>query len=218
MATGRLSLIRIPLILLAVGDLVLLAVRLRPWNEIMNLPTDGTAGYDPIICVLTYIFLFFWIGGNRNPEVQQALVKSLRMAIPAGLLAMGFVYLSDDHSRQSFNLQMVALAVAALLCGLAGWQGAKVAGNRNPNLGIAAGVWASMVSALMAVAVVLARIDLAHPLPPSPDPWKQYQGLAIGNQTIQSLVHSLNMGTGFLLIIPLVGGTLGLLFALASRD
>jgi len=26
------------------------------------------------------------------------------------------------------------------------------------------------------------------------------------------------MGTGFLLISPLVGGTLGLLFALASRD
>jgi hypothetical protein len=216
MASGRLSLIRIPLILLALGDLALLAMRLRPWNEIVNLPGQGTTGFDPIICLVAYAILLFWIGGNGNPDVQDALMKSMRMAIPAGLLAIGFVYLSDDHSRQGFYLQVGVLALAGVLWGLAGWQGAKV--GRSPNLGIAAGVWAAMVSALMAVAVVLARIDLNNPVPQSPDPWKQYQGLAIGNQTVQSLVHSLNMGTGFLLICPLVGGALGLLFAMATQE
>ena len=140
----------------------------------------------------------------------------LLMAIPAGLLMIGYVYASDNHTQQGFYLQIGLLAGAALLWGLAGWHGEKI--GRSPNVGIAAGVWSSMVSALMAVAVVLARIDLINPLPQSADPWKQYQGLAIGNQTIQSLVHSLNMGTGFLLICPLVGGLLGLLFAMAAQD
>lgn len=216
MASGRLSLMRIPLILLVLGDLALLGQRLRPWNEILNLPVQGTSGYDPIICLCTYLFLIYWIGGNRNPEVQDALVKSLGMAVPAGLFAIGFVYLSDDPSGHSFYLQCAALVLAALFWGLAGRQGARA--TRSPNLGIAAGVWASMVSALMAVAVVLARIDLTHPVPQSTDPWKQYQGLAIGNQSVQMLVHSLNMGTGFLLISPLVGGLLGLLFSLSAKD
>jgi len=216
MASGRLSLIRIPLILLALGDLALLAMRLRPWNEIVNLPGQGTTGYDPAICLVAYAALLFWIGGNSNPEVQKSLTKSLLMAIPAGLLMIGYVYASDNHTQQGFYLQIGLLAAAALLWGLAGWHGEKI--GRSPNVGIAAGVWSSMVSALMAVAVVLARIDLINPLPQSADPWKQYQGLAIGNQTIQSLVHSLNMGTGFLLICPLVGGLLGLLFAMAAQD
>jgi hypothetical protein len=198
------------------GDLALLAMRLRPWNEIVNLPGQGTSGYDPIICLVTYLFLLLWMGGNQNPDVQEALVKSMRMAIPAGLLAIGYVVLSDNHTLRSAYLQIGLLVGAAILSGLAGWQGAKI--TKSPNLGIAAGVWSAMVSALMAVAVVLARIDLNNPLPQSTDPWKQYQGLAIGNQTVQSLVHSLNMGTGFLLISPLVGGTLGLVFAMATQE
>ena len=58
---------------------------------------------------------------------------------------------------------------------------------------------------------------LQNPQPLTLDPWKQYEGLAIGNQTVQELVHSLNTATAFLLICPLIGGALGLIFALAAQ-
>jgi hypothetical protein len=70
-----------------------------------------------------------------------------------------------------------------------------------------------MVSCLMACAAVLAEMYFSGPPPASPDPWKQYEGLAIGNPATQALVHSLNTATGFLLIGPLVGSVAGLLFA-----
>jgi len=75
-----------------------------------------------------------------------------------------------------------------------------------------------MVSCLMACAAILAQINLNNPSPLSTDPWKQYEGLAIGNQSIQLLVNSLYMATGFLLIGPLVGGAVGLLFALVAQS
>jgi hypothetical protein len=216
MASGKSFFLRIPLILLAAGDLALLAMRLRPWPDIVNLPGQGTTGYDPAICLATYIFLLFWMGGNPDPDVQKALTGGMALAIPAGLLAIGYVFLAEQHTQQMFLIQIGLLAAASIFWGVAGLRGSKVA--NSPNVGIATGVWSAMISALMAAAVVLARIDLSNPLPQSPDPWKQYQGLAIGNQAIQSLVHSLNMATGFLLISPLVGGAMGLIFALGAQD
>jgi hypothetical protein len=126
------------------------------------------------------------------------------------------VYLSEQHSQQMLYMQIGVLVAASICWGLAGMRGAKLA--NSPNVGIATGVWSAMISALMAGAVILARIDLNNPPAQSTDPWKQYQGLAIGNQAIQSLVHSLNMTTGFLLISPLVGGAIGLIFALGAQD
>ena len=60
---------------------------------------------------------------------------------------------------------------------------------------------------------------MSPPPPPlTQDPWKQYQGLAIGNQATQVLVHSLLTATGFLLIGPLIGGAVGLIFALFGQN
>lgn len=213
-----LRLIRFPLVLLATGDLALLALRLRPWNEIVNLPGQGTTGYDPVICLISYIVLLYWMGGNRDEKIQQALLRALLPGVLAAALAIGFVYVSLNATQtpQSLYIQIGLLAGAALFWGVAGMIGSKIA--TSPNIGIAAGVWSAMVSAVFAVAVVLARIDLNNPLPESADPWKQYQGLAIGNQVIQSLVHCLNMATGFLLLSPVVGGVLGLVFAMLAQD
>jgi hypothetical protein len=216
MASGTMSFLRIPIVLLAAGDLALLAVRLRPWPEIVNLPVQGTSGFDPAICLAVYIVLLFWMGGSRDDKVQRALGSGVALAIPAGLLCVGFVYLSEQHSQQMLYMQIGVLVAASICWGLAGMRGAKLA--NSPNVGIATGVWSAMISALMAGAVILARIDLNNPPAQSTDPWKQYQGLAIGNQAIQSLVHSLNMTTGFLLISPLVGGAIGLIFALGAQD
>jgi hypothetical protein len=208
--------LRIPLILLAAGDLALLALRLRPWPEIVNLPGQGTTGYDPAICLMTYLLLLFWIGGSRDEKIQKSLWIGLGLAIPAGILAIAYVYLSDQQTQQGFYTQIGLLAGASVFWGVAGMRGSKIA--KSPNVGIAVGAWSAMISALMAVAAAVARIDLNNPLPQSPDPWKQYQGLAIGSQAIQSMVHQLNLATGFLLIAPLVGGALGLIFAMVVQD
>lgn len=215
MAAGKFRWIRIPLALLAIGDLVLLASRLQPWSEIGSLPGQGTTGYDPAISLVAYLFLVLWIGGIRNSKVQSSLAVSVLLAIPAGVLAIAAVCLPDFHLQNELSIQIGLLAVAAILWGVAGMRGAKLAGS--PNVGIVAGLWSAMVSALMASAVILARINLANPAPASSDPWKQYQGLAIGNQAMQVLVDSLNTTTGFLLIAPLVGGALGLVFAMAAQ-
>jgi len=65
---------------------------------------------------------------------------------------------------------------------------------------------------------VLAAMYMAGAPPEVQDPWKQYQGLAIGNTETQALVHSLNMATEFLLMGPLVGGVLGLVFAFFGQS
>lgn len=207
--------LRIPLILLALVDLALLALRLWPWAEIRNLPNQGTTGYDPLICLLAYIGLLYLVGGNRSQGVQKALVAGTLFGIPAGLFLVGYSLIGPQSVKSVFYTQIALLAVAAILWGIGGMRGGRIAGN--PSIGIVAGIWGAMVSGLIGCAVVLARINLQNPQPLTTDPWKQYQGLAIGNEAIQVLVHSLNMATAFLLISPLVGGALGLIFALATQ-
>jgi hypothetical protein len=92
---------------------------------------------------------------------------------------------------------------------MAGWQGAQVTGNNF--LGMLTGTWSAMVSCLMASTTVLAEMYLSGPPPVSQDPWKQYEGLAIGDPATQALVHSLNSTTSFLIIGPLAGAAIGYL-------
>jgi len=216
MVAGKSSILRFPLMILAGLDLMMLIERLQPWSDIHNLPGQGTVGYDPIICLIAYLVLFFVIGGSQQVEVQKALSSGLVMAIPTGLLCIGAAFLAEQQTRQHVLMQTSLMAAALVFPGIAGFKGAKF--TKNAQVGIVAGSWTAMVAALMAVAVILARIDMAHPAQLSNDPWLQYQGLAIGNDAIQALVHSLNMATGFLLIAPLVGGTAGLFAAVNKRS
>ena len=207
---------RIPLVLLAVANLAILAMRLRPWPEIATLPGNGNTGYDPVICVLAYIGLLSLVGGIRAKGIQKALSEGLKMGLLAGVLLIVLV-LIDNHPgvRLYAEVQLGLLGVAIILWGIAGMRGAGHSGNAT--IGIVSGAWSSMTACLMACTVVLAKIDLKNPQLVTTDPWKQYQGLAIGNQSIQSLVHALNMATAFLLIGPLVGIFVGLVFAMAAQ-
>ena len=200
------------ILLLAIADLVILGMRLRPWTEIVNLPDEGTAGFDPIICLLIYLFLLGWLSSNKNELVQKALSLGTFFGLPAGILLVANILLNGQNSTLIFCIRISLLVVAGVLWGIAGLRGAATAGNTN--IAIVSGAWSSMVSALMACAVILTRIDLSRPLSLSQDPWKQYEGLAIGNQAVQYLVHSLVTLTGFLLICPLVGAAAGLIVAL----
>ena len=216
MSRGRPVTLRTLILLLAIADLVILGMRLRPWTEVVNLPEEGTTGFDPIICLLAYLFLLSWVSSNKNEFVQKALSVGTFLGLPAGILLVANILLNGQDSKLIFNMQIGLLIAAGVLWGMAGLRGARAAGNTN--IAIVSGAWSSMVSALMACTAILTRIDLSRPLALTKDPWKQYEGLAIGSPAIQYLVHSLVTATGFLLICPLVGAAAGLVFALAGHD
>jgi hypothetical protein len=70
-----------------------------------------------------------------------------------------------------------------------------------------------MVSCLIATTTILGEAYFAMGPPQTADPWKQYEGLAIGTPATQALVHSLNTIAGFLLIGPIIGAIVGAIFA-----
>jgi hypothetical protein len=220
MGTAAPPTLRIPLILLAIADLALLGVRLWPWQEVFNLPGSGTTGFDPAISLLAYIGLIFWIAGTRQEETRKALGFGTMLGVLGGLSFVGVAILgAQSTSMDQFQLQHMELgllAAAAITWGIAGWLGARKAGNAI--IGLISGIWSAMVSSLIAcTAVLIKSYDSSFP-PETLDPWKQYEGLAIGNPAVQALVHSLNTATAFLLIAPLVGGALGLLLGLFGQS
>jgi hypothetical protein len=211
---GAAPILRTPLILLAVADLAGLAMRLRPWPEVAKLPGNGTTAYDPAICLIAYILLMFLMGGTRKSGMRRALGGGTVLGLLAGAALVAEVVLVRPPATENGYVGIGLLCAAGILCGAAGLRGARAGG---VGLGLLAGIWSAMVAGLMACATVLAQMNPSNAGPISLDPWKQYEGLAIGNQAVQSLVHSLNAATAFLLIGPLVGGALGLIFALMAQ-
>lgn len=213
MGSGAPFTFRIPLILLAIANLAVLGMRLWPWPQVLMLPLNGATGIDPAVCLLTYIFMLFWIAGIEQRPTQRALGIGAMLGLLAGLLLAANVVLATkppapDPSMLE-HLPTALLLTAAFLWGIAGTLGAR---GGAPTLGMLAGLWSAMTSALIAVSAVLAEMYLAGPPVESPDPWKQYEGLALGNPVMQSLIHSLNTTTAYLLICPLVGVVVGLVF------
>jgi hypothetical protein len=117
---------------------------------------------------------------------------------------------ASDANPRSVLLGHALLVAAAVVWGTAGLLGARVSGDAI--LGLLSGAWSAMTSCLFACTAVLVEMSMAAPGPVTTDPWKQYEGLAIGNTATQSLVNSLNTGLTFLLVGPLVGAGLGLVF------
>jgi hypothetical protein len=216
MGTGSPLFLRIPLILLAAANLAILGQRLIPWYDVLNLPVNGTTGIDPIVVLLAYIGLFIWISSTRSQAYLKGLMTATLVGLLAGILLIAEVMLGVRTPGQPGLAQIGLLVAAGILTGVAGLLGSRTTGN--PGNGIVFGVWCAMVSCLMACTAVLLQINVAAPRVLTQDPWKQYQGLAIGNQATQVLVHSLLTATGFILIGPLIGGALGLAFALFGQD
>lgn len=209
------STLRTPLILLAIICLGILGVRLWPWQDVMNLPGNGTVGIDPAVSLAGYIGLFVWIGGARQAAARKALASAVGWGFLGGLILIIQVLLStrpdSGESGQPEMLTMALLGVPAILCGICGLRASR--SGQTLGFSVLCSLWAAMVSSLFACTAVLAEAYFAMAPPESPDPWKQYEGLAIGTPATQALVHSLNTATGFLLIGPIVGCVAGLLFA-----
>jgi hypothetical protein len=199
------------MILLAAASLTILGAHLWPWQEITNLPGNGTVAFDPAIALAAYMGLILWIPSGIKEPTQRALSAGAMVGLLAGAVLVANVILGVRDGVLPGYLQPLLLGVAVILWGVAGVRGSRVSGNAG--MGALSGLWCAMLSGLMACAAVLAELYLAGPGENSPDPWKQYQGLAIGNTATQGLVHSLNTVTGFLLIGPLVGAAVGVIFA-----
>ena len=215
METSGQATLRTPIVLLALVNLAILGARLWPWQNVMNLPGNGTSGLDPAVSLAAYAGLGLWIGNMRTAASKKALFSAGMMGILAGAFLVGLVMMASRQSAEETaapDKVQIGLAVgAALILGAAGWRTAK-AGN-TMGFSVVCTIWATMVSCLMAVTVILAQVYFRSAPAESADPWKQYQGLAIGTPAMQDLVHSLDAVTGFLLLGPMVGCIAGTIFA-----
>jgi hypothetical protein len=207
---------RIPLVLLAAANLAALGFLLWPWQEAMSLPESGTTAIDPTITLLAYIGLIYWVPNGIEGQTRKALSVGATMGILAGLILVARVMVGVRMPAAPIWLQPGLLGVAVILWGIAGLRGSRAAGNAG--MGALAGLWSAMASGLVSSAAILAELYLAGPAAASSDPWQQYQGLAIGNSVTQGLVHALNSATGLLLLGPLAGAAIGLMFAFFGQS
>jgi hypothetical protein len=213
MHMSRPSILRTPVILLALANLIVLTARLWPWPNFVAL---GTTSMDPAITLAAYIGIAFWIGTARESDSRKALFSAALLGIVAGLFLAAQVALSVRQAADDPSAGPDRIQIALLLCGLVviGISGLRTAKAGFPTgFCVVSAIWASMVAGLLAVTTILAETYIGPGQGESSDPWKDYQGLAIGTPAMQSLVHSLDSIAGFLLIGPILGAIAGAIFS-----
>jgi hypothetical protein len=216
MATPAPQTFRIPLALLAAANLAGLGVILWPWPQALNLPVNGSAAIDPAVTLAIYIGLVFYISSGLKDTTKKVLSLAGRLGLAAGVVLGVRAVLGVRLSVQPGFLRPGLLGVAVLLWGFAGLRGSKVGGSTG--MGALAGLWSAITSGLLATAAILAELYFAGPTQASPDLWKQYEGLAIGNSATQGMVHSLNAVTALLLVGPLTGVVVGMIFGFFGQN
>ena len=212
MSAGAPQTLRSPLILLAVANLAILGKRLWPWQEVLSLPGNGTVGLDPAVTLIGYIGLFVWINNYSGEETRKALQTGAMMGLLGGFMMAAQVMLSGRPGVDTGSLQTILICTAAILWGVAG----LLASRKSGGVGHAAlpAIYSGMVSCLMGCTAALTQVNFNAPAATdAQNAWKQYEGLAIGNYETQALVHSLTTAAAFLLVGPLVGCALGMVFA-----
>lgn len=216
MEASRQPILCTPVILLALSNLALLGARLWPWQNVMGLPGNGTTGIDPAIALTAYVGLGFWINTAREDSSRKSLLSAALLGLVAGLFLVAAIFVATrqsagDPAAGPNHLQVALLACAVLFFGIAGLRTAKA--GHPAGFSAVCAIWASMTACLMAVAAVLGETYLSPGAGESSDPWRDYQGLAIGTPAMQALVYSLQLISGFLLIGPIIGCTAGTIFA-----
>ncbi len=211
----RSPIFRIPLILMTLANLAILGFRLWPWDQVTALPGNGSTGIDPAISLAGYIGVSWWIGSARNDSARKCLFSAAWVGVIAGLVLAAAIALAGrpnaPDTSQSHGLQYGLMAAAVVLWGIAASQAIR-AGYQS-GFAVLCALWSAMVSCLMACAALLAGSFYSFAPGQTSDPWKQYQGLAIGSEATQALVETLVTATGYLLLGPLVAVFAGLLFA-----
>jgi hypothetical protein len=215
----RSPIFRVPIILMALANLAILGFRLWPWDQVTALPGNGSTGIDPAISLVGYIGVSWWIGSARNESARKCLFSAAWIGVLAGLLLAGAIILTGrpnaPDTSQSHGLQYGLMAAAAVLWGIAATRGVRA--GYQAGFAVLCALWSAMVSCLIACAALLAGSFYSFAPGQTSDPWKQYQGLAIGSEATQALVETLVMATGYLLLGPLVAVFAGLLFAAFTK-
>ena len=193
----------------------ILGYRLWPWDQVMALPGNGSTGIDPAVGLVGYIGVAMWIGSARDPGSRKCLLGAGWIGLIAGLFLAGGVLLGErpgaDDPTQSPVLRWALMAAALILWGVAGSR-AKRDGYQG-GFAILCAVWSAMVSCLMVFGTMVAGSFYSLAPGQTADPWKQYQGLAIGSEATQALVHTLTTATGYLLLGPVVAVFAGMVFS-----
>jgi hypothetical protein len=215
MNTNTPAVFRTPILILALADLALLGARLWPWPEVTNLPGGSTTGVDPAIALIAYIVISAWISGIRTESARKALFSSALIGLLAGLFLVGNVALANqpgalEAASLPDRLQIGLILAAVGLWGVAG--ASAVRSGETLGLGALCSAWSAMVSCLMGGAALLALDYLTSFPDGSPAGWNEYQGVPDGAPAVQSLVRSLDMVTGFLLLGPILASIIGTLF------
>src|SRR5437588_12002375 len=97
MKTKRQIILRTPIILLALLNLIMLLARLWPLPNFLSL---GTTSMDPAITLVAYIGLGFWIGTARDDDSRKALFSAAMLGLLAGLFLMAQVVLAARQAAE----------------------------------------------------------------------------------------------------------------------
>ncbi len=215
----RSPIFRIPLILMVVVNLALLGYRLWPWDQVTALPDNGATGIDPAVSLLGYAGVSIWIGSARQNSARRSLFTAAWFGVFAGLLLCAGVLFSDRpgaaESGQGHGVQYGLMAAAIVLWGIAATRGIRA--GFGSGFAVLCAIWSAMVSCLLACAALIGGSFYSYAPGQTADPWKQYQGLAIGSEATQALVETLLTATGYLLLGPLVAVFAGWIFASFTR-
>jgi hypothetical protein len=211
MSAGVQHKLRIPLLSLAAADLAILAARLRPWQKIASLPGNGSVGFDPGIVLLAYVGIVLWLTGRTGHRLVNAQSAVTLLGLLGGALLAARAWLEGLASALHTTEVQGVLMIAAVICwGVAGTRAARAAGSAGGSF--ISGIWSAMVSCMLACTVVLGQFYISGLPPDTQDSYKQFQEIGIGSDATVALVHSLNTTTSLLLVAPIAGATVALLF------
>jgi len=216
MAAGARDSIRIPLLLLAAADLALLIMRLPPLQKVLSLPGQGSTGIDPAVCLVGYMGLILWFTSASGSRMVSAQDRVTFLGVIGGAFMAAYFWLGGiPGGSVSSQVQIGFLAAGAVTWGTAGIRATRAAGSVGASL--FAGIWSAMVSTLIACAVILGQYFVTGAPPETQDTYKQFQEIGIGTPSTVILIHALTAATGWLLLGPLVGGALAVLFGFFGR-
>lgn len=197
---------RLPIILLALANLAVLGAILWPWQDVARLPGNGATGIDPAVSLVGYIGLTFWIGSARTEFARKFLFTSGLLGLIGGLVLTGYVYLATQpispDGKQSSTEQYALITGTIVVWAVVAFRAARKGGSTG--FASLCATWSAMVSSSLASLALLGAFFYSRTPGQTTDMWKQYQGLAIGSEETQALVHTLLTATGFLLIGPIV--------------
>jgi hypothetical protein len=215
--TPKKPVLRALILVLVAANLLVLGLRLWPWSKIPELPGNGATGIDPVVTLVGYIALAFWIGSARGAVSRRQLYASGWVGFFGGLLLAVQVYLASQPAEELAHskAQLGLMAVTATLWGVCGARAVRAGCTKG--FAAVSAVWAAAVSSLMASLAQLAGSFYSLSPGQTADAWKQYQGRALGSDEMQALVHTLLTATGYLLIGPVVACAVGAIFGAMAK-